>query len=626
MPDRIIKDALERFDHSQSGSSHNREHALEDIRFARLSEQWPAEIVKQRRLEGRPCLTVNRLPSFIRQVVNDARQNKPGLNVVPVDGGADYDTAQIIAGLLRAIERGSNAGVAYDTAIEHAVTAGFGFFRVTTDYCHGETFDQECRIERVPNPLSVHWDTNSTAFDASDWEYAFVSDDLTEAEFKRRYPKAKPVSFEAGHGDDALNDWVGQNKVRVAEYWLRTEKKRKIVLLSDGSVMKLDDLNALVPVEVMPGAMAEVPARVAMEIAGVSVVREREASYHEVKQRFISGVEVLSEADWGGSMIPICPVWGEEVFFEGRRYFKSLVRDARDPQSMLNFWRSASTELVALAPRAPFLVQEGSIPDGAEGAKWQSANTRSHAYLTYRGPMMPQRQSFAGVPAGALQEALNAADDMKSVIGIYDASLGARSNETSGRAIMARQRESDVATFHFVDNLSRAIQYMGRCLVEVIPSVYSTRQAIQILGEDEAPKIVQLGQRSGVAPTPEDPDGKLYDMSVGRYDVAVKVGPSYATQREETREVLMELINRQPGAALVLGDLLVKNIDAPGMEEAAKRIQLLQKMELVKMGLPPDVDQAIAAIEQQGAAPPGAMPVDPMQGAPQGALPVSGGM
>lgn len=627
MADKVITDALERFRDSEAGSSEVRERALEDIEFARLSIQWPDDVRNQRRQEGRPCLTINRLPSFIRQVVNDARQNKPGLTVVPVDNGADFDTAQVIGGLIRSIERGSNAGVAYDTAVDHSVTGGFGFFRIATDYCHAETFDMEARIERVPNPFAVHWDTASTAFDASDWEFAFVSDMLSEREFKQKYPKAKPVSFQSGRGDDSVAEWIDGEKVRIAEYFLRTEKKRKIVQLSDGRVIHADMMDKAQ--EIAPGLTLKTADALAM--MGITVNREREASYYTVKRRVMTGVEILSEDDWPGSMIPICPVWGEEVLYRGRRHFRSLVRDARDPQAMFNFWRSASTELVALAPRAPWLIPAGGIPNNdTEMQKWATANTRSHAYLTYNasaGPA-PQRQPFASVPAGALQEALNASDDMKAVMGIYDASLGARSNETSGRAILARQRESDVSTYHFIDNLSRAIQYAGRVLIEIIPSVYSERQAIQILGPDEAPKVVRLMQSQGVPPSPDDPDGKIYDLSAGKYDVVVKVGPSYATQREEARVALMEVMAQVPGAALAVGDLAMSNMDFPQADEAAKRVKLIQAMELAKAGLPANVDQAIQVVESgqwpPKPPPPGADPM--MQGAPPGALPVSGGM
>jgi hypothetical protein len=586
MPDEIIREALEQFRFSEDGSADMRARALEDIRFARMSDQWPEDVKRQRHLEGRPCLTINRLPSFIRQVVNDARQNKPSIAVHPIDGGADFATAQIIGGLIRSIERGSNAALAYDTAIDSSVSCGFGFFRITTDYCHPDSFDQELRIERVMNPFSVHWDTGGTQFDASDWSYAFVSEMLTKEEFKRRYPKAKsdPSDWPDGTGE-GLEDWTEEDRVRVAEYWRREEKTRKIVRLSDGRVLRADKLAE--PIDLGDGRRVALKDMLAAE--GVTINGEREAAYHEVTRRMMSGVEVLSEEAWPGSMIPVIPVWGEEVVYRGKRHFRSLIRDAKDPQAMMNFWRSASTELVALAPRAPWIGPQGFIPTGQGHAeKWASANTRSHAFLEYdpsAGPM-PQRQSFAGVPAGALQEALNAQDDMKSVMGIFDASLGARSNETSGRAINARQREADKGTFQFIDNMARAIQYAGRVLIECIPSIYSERQTIQILGDDEAEKVVRLKQARGVPPSPEDMDGKIYDLSTGKYDVTVKVGPNYATQREEGLERLTQIMQAAPETAAILGDLAVSNMDFPGADKAARRLRAM---------LPPQ----IAAIEQE---------------------------
>jgi hypothetical protein len=560
----VIVEALERFKEAEDGTSFNRNAAHEDIRFARLGEQWPDKIKKQREEEGRPALTVNKLPSFIRQVVNDSRQNKPAISVHPVDNGADKDTAEVIGGLIRAIER-NGADVAYDTAIDHAASGGFGFFRIGIDYCHSESFDKQAFIERIANPLMVHWDPSSTAFDASDWNFGFVSDLLTEEEFEAKYPNAEKVSFE-GNDKELVGLWMQEEKIRVAEYWQREEKERTILLLSNGQIVRKDKFKDQI--------------KYLLELAGITVVDERQSQYYEVKRRVMSGVEVLKEEDWPGSMIPICPVWGEEVIVDGKRHFRSMIRDARDPQTMFNFWRSASTELVALAPRAPWVGPKGFVPKGQE-AKWQSANNRSHAYLEYEATAngaAPRREAFAGVPAGALQEALNASDDIKSIIGIYDASLGARSNETSGRAILARQREADVSNFHFIDNLSRAIQYAGRVLVEIIPSVYSARQTIRILGDDMKEKVIKLameGQGSYGSQPQEPGTERLYDLSIGKYDVTVKTGPSFSTQREETRETLMEIMKQVPGAAPILGDVLMDNMDFPGADTVAKRLKAM---------------------------------------------------
>ena len=484
MPDDIIADARERLRQSDEDSHDNRKAAAEDIRFSRLADQWPEEVKNLREEEGRPCLTINRLPAFIRQVVNDARQAKPGLEVHPIDNGADEKTAHVIGGILRSIERNSNASVAYDTAIDSSVTGGFGFFQLAIDYAHDETFDLEAKIERILDPLSVHWDTSSMAFDAADWTYAFISKQLTDEQFESSYPNADKVEFEAAESEDRRL-WMGEedDRTRVAEYWLREEAKRKLLLLSgplspDGSrAIREDDF--------------EGETKALAEALGIEVLREREVTYHKVKRRIISGVEVLEEEDWPGSTIPICPVWGEEVMSDGYRWFRSLVRDARDPQAMFNFWRTATTELVALAPKAPWVGQQG-FTKGMED-RWEQANTRSYAYLEYaNGTAPPVRQPFAGVPAGALQEALNASDDLKSIMGIFDPALGARSNETSGKAILARQRESDVSNFHFIDNLARAMGYAGKVLVEIIPHVYSARETVRILGEDMKEEVVRL--------------------------------------------------------------------------------------------------------------------------------------
>jgi hypothetical protein len=563
----LLVEARERFKESDEGTSEVRDWAYEDIKFGRLAEQWPDKIKEQRKAESRPCLTINKLPAFIRQVVNESRQNKPGIIASPVDNGADPDTAEVISGLIRSIERGSKAAVAYDTAIEHAVSGGFGFFEIGIDYCHADSFDLEARIKRIANPFMVHWDPSSTEFDASDWNYAFVSDFLTEQQFEQRYPKAQKASWDGDDLRDYASFWLDDDKIRIAAYWLRKEKTRKILLLSNGMTIREDAFKDEV--------------RAAFEVAGVSAVKEREAKYHEVCRYVINGVEVLEEDVWPGSTIPICPVWGEEIILDGKRHFRSMIRDARDPQTMFNFWRSATTELVALAPRAPWIIAEGQIPKGKE-ALWKTANNRSHPYLPYtpvNGAAPPQRQTFAGVPAGALQEAMSASDDMKAIIGIYDPSLGARSNETSGKAILARQRESDVSNFHFIDNLSRAIEYAGRVLVEIIPSVYSTRQTIRVLGDDMTEKVVKLAQQGGGYQQPaqdgKEPAEKLYDLSVGKYDVTVKTGPSYATQRDETRETLVEIITRLPDAAPLLGDVLMEHMDFQGSKKVAKRLQAL---------------------------------------------------
>jgi hypothetical protein len=577
----LLEAARRDYERAREAWEENRAQARDDLAFARLGRQWPAEMEQQRKLDGRPTLTFNRMPAFIRQVVNDARQNKPSIRVHPQDSGADPRTAEIINGLIRNIETSSDADVAYDTAIEHAVGQGFGFWRINTRYTSNDSFEQDLAIERITNPFTVLGDPRSTAADSSDWNLAFVVTSMTRDEYEREYPEAEKTDWDCDFSD--CPDWIDGDNVIVAEYWTRERVRREIVALSDGSVVDSD-----------------APERDPEAHAGLEAIGEpRIVESWKVTQHILSGAEVLKSVDWAGQYIPIVPVYGDEVIDEeGRRHFRSLIRDAKSAQQMFNYWRTTTTELIALAPRAPWIGPKGSFDSDPN---WMTANSKSHAYLEYDNKgAMPQRQPFAGVPAGALQEALNAADDMKSIIGIYDASLGARSNETSGRAILARQREGDVSTFHFIDNLSRAIRHGGRILLDLIPKVYTTERIVRVLGEDLAPSIARIAPRGrpvseesdeagGMSPgsqssgsaSPGSGSGAggpgslnaVYDLTVGKYDLTVLAGPSFTTRREEAALQMEAFIQKAPQAAMIIGDLYAKSLDWPGADEIAERLK-----------------------------------------------------
>ena len=322
--DEIIREAREAFDRAADAEAENRREALDDLRFARLGEQWPEKVRRERELDGRPCLTVNRLPAFIRQVVNDSRQNKPGMVVHPVDSAADPATAEVLNGLIRHIEQSSDAEVAYDTALDFAVTCGFGYFRINTRYSGDDTFDQDLVIERVANPFSIYGDPDGTAADSADWNCAFVVDTLPKAAFEARWKGAEPVDWSADAYASLANPWLEGERVMVAEHWRREPVRRTILLLSDGQVVEDTVFKA---------------QKAMFDALGVSVVgRPRTVASHKVTQRILTGAEVLDTVEWAGRHIPIVPVYGEELHIDGRRRLRSLVRDAKDPQRMVNYW------------------------------------------------------------------------------------------------------------------------------------------------------------------------------------------------------------------------------------------------------------------------------------------------
>jgi hypothetical protein len=594
--DDLLKEGRDAFERCADAEHDNRLTALDDIKFGRLNEQWPENVRKQREAEGRPCLTIPKLPAFIRQVVNDARQNKPSIKVRPVDSGADVKTADLISGLIRNIEYTSSADIAYDTAVECAVSGGFGYWRVGLDYAYDDAFEMDIQIKRVSNPFSVYGDPNSREADSSDWDVAFLVDRLTKERYEQEYGEADKNDEKKVDWDDAAwtglagKDWIDDDGVLVAEWWTREKVDEEISLFVDTQDGK--------PYTLTAALLKDEDVLKNIELGRLQFKQKRTTQTCKVKQRIMSGAALLKETDWPGRYIPIVPVYGDEFDIEGKRYFRSLIHNAVDAQRMFNYWRTASTELVALAPKVPYIGPVGAFSTDID--KWNTANTKSHPFMEYdvKGvDGMPQRQPLdSGVAAGALQEALNAADDIKAIVGMYDASLGARSNETSGKAIMARQREGDVSTFHFIDNMARAIRHTGRILIDLIPHVYNTARIIRVTGEDGTQKPATINK-----PGPEldkkgqpvvDEKGQaiqaLHDLTVGKYDLVVTTGPSFTTRREEAATQMTEMIRAMPESAPVLGKHLAKNLDWPGADEIAEELDALSKGKL-----PPEAQKAM---------------------------------
>jgi hypothetical protein len=581
---KLLEEAQARFKLAEEAESEVRALALSDIEFS-LGKQWDPADLQSRKEDGRPCLTINKIPQFIQQVTNDQRQNRPSIKVHPVDDKADPETAKINQGLIRHIEYNSNAEVAYDTAFDSAVRGGFGYWRVITNYADPLSFEQEILIKRVRNPFSVFFDPHSTEPDGSDATFAFITEDISKDEFLSRYPESKLSSKDGWEATgNAAPGWLSEKSARVAEYFYKENRKETIYLLHDGSVVARKDLAA----EPEEGAYAE----------------KRETTVPKICWVKISGAEVLERTEWLGSYIPIIPVYGNELDVNGKRILEGVVRNAKDPARMYNFWASAETEAIALAPRAPYIADAKQI-EGYE-AIWATANKRNHSYLPYNAivngvPLPPpQRQSFDASTQAITQARMLAADDLKATTGIYDAALGAKSNETSGVAIQRRNVQAQTSNFHFVDNLTRSLRHTGRILIDLIPKVYDTARTARIIGEDGEQKVVRVND-------PEFQDNgnpAHYDLSVGKYDVTVDVGPSFQTKRQEAVASMMEVTKAMPQLMQIAGDLLMKNMDWPGATDLAERLKKTMDPKLFddgkngKQQLPPQVQQQMSQMGQ----------------------------
>jgi hypothetical protein len=583
----------------------NRNFELDDIKFAAGSPdngwQWPPQILqaRQNKLNAggpRPCLTINKLPQHIRLVTNEQRQNRPAIKVLPVDDKGDVEVAEILNGMIRHIEANSDADVAYDTAGENQVTCGEGYWRVLTDYCDPKSFDQDIFIAPIRNSFSVYMDPDGLRRDSTGRyiNWAFITDELEEDEFKRQFPDAQPINWdEVGRGDEDVRSWFENHRVRIAEYFCYKDEKKKIYLFGDGSVLVEGD-------QPTPEQLVQKP------------IKDRQTTIRKVMWSKINGLEVLEEQEWAGKYIPVVRIAGNEWEVEGKQVVSGIVRNAKDAQRMGNYWESQDAEMLALQPKAPFVGTPEQF-DGFEDM-WQQANVTNYAYLKYNahsedGNLLPppKRQEPPIASSALIQAKLQAWDNLQATVGQYNPSLGAEAKEKSGKAIIARQRQADVGTYHYVDNQARGIRQTGRILIDLIPKIYDTKRVARIIGEDGEPDHVTIDpeqDQSVVEITTEDQAiEKIYNPTIGQYDVRVTVGPSYTTKRQEAAEFMAQVLQGNKELMQVMGDLYFEMLDVPGADKIAKRL---------KKALPP----ALSADEDEGES-------EPMVNTPQGPIPVS---
>jgi hypothetical protein len=563
-----------------SALSESREDELDDLRFYAGSPdnhwQWPADVLATRgavqgqTINARPCLTINKLPQHVRQVTNDQRQNRPSGKVIPADDRADPEVAEIYNGMVRHIEYISDADVAYDTACENQVSYGEGYIRIITEYCDDTTFDQDIKIMRVRNSFSVYMDPTIQDPCGADAKWCFITEDLQREEYERLFPDASPISSlqTLGIGDQSISIWINEDTVRIAEYYY-IEYEKATLHLYPGNITAFEGS----------------PEAKQLKQMGVKPVRTRQVDAKRVKWCKTNGYEFLEKSDWAGDYIPVVRVVGNEFEVDGKLYVSGLVRNAKDAQRMYNYWTSQEAEMLALAPKAPFIGYGGQF-EGYE-MQWKTANTQNWPYLEVNPDVtdgngavlpLPQRAPPPLPQTGLIQAKMGASDDVKSTTGQYDTSLGATSNERSGKAIMARERQSDTGTYHYVDNLARAIRHVTRQLVGLIPKIYDTQRVARIIGLDGDTEMVKLD------PTQQEPVkeirdenniviDKIYNPGVGKYDVVVTTGPSYMTKRQEALDAMGMILQSNPQLWQVAGDLFIKNMDWPGAQEMAKRFE-----------------------------------------------------
>ncbi len=589
---KAITVARKRLQQAIDATNQNRIYQLDDLRFAAASPdnkfQWPEALVRLRQGDpngARPVLTLNKLPQHINQITNEQRQNRPAIKVSPVDDKGDKEVAEVLTGIIRHIEYISDAETAYAVGGENQVIHGEGYVRVLTDYVDEQSFEQEITLAQVKNAFSVYMDPVGLQRDPTGryCEWAFIVEDLAKDDFSREYPKASPINWElTGTGDEWKAWFPDSDTVRIAEYFCYVYEEKTLCLWADGKVTVKGDKEASLP------------------YIGMQPLKERQTQVKRVMWQKMNGQEVIEETDWAGACLPLVRMAGNEWFIDGKMIVCGIVRNAKDAQRMFNYWKSTECETLALAPKAPFMASVESI-QGFEDI-YQTANIKNPAYLPWNeftedGKQIskPERQIPPMPPVGIVNAALGAADDIKSTTGQYDPSLGNNPQAKSGIALQREQRKTDMGTYHYIDNQARAIKQLGRVLVDLIPKIYDTRRVARILGEDGEPDTVTLDPDApqAIQETQDSETGeieKIYNPSIGRYDVTVSVGPGFASKRQEAADLMAQVLQGNKEMMAKMGDLYFGLLDVPGAEQIAERL---------KKFLPP----GIAETEDEGKGP-----------------------
>ena len=576
----LIQEAQEFLNLCTTADTMNRSEAIEDLKFS-AGEQWPVEIQNSRTLESRPCLTINKVDAYCRQIVNNIRQQRPRIKVHGVNNEADAKMAEVWQGICRHIEVNSDADQAYDTAVDHAVRMGWGYLRITTDYIREDSFDQEIYIKPIHNPFTVYFDPNSTSPDGADAERALITEVIDKKVFAEMYPDAdQGVGFTQRGSGDSNAEWVNKEDIRIAEYFYTVRKDTELIVLANGETGYIEDYDG----------------------DPEYIIKRRKTVKKEIRWAKLTGMQVLEEGVWPGRFIPIIPVYGHRIVIENKHKKFGIVRQARDPQRMFNFWTTALTESIALAPKPKWLLAEGQ--DEGHENEWAQANIKSAPVLRYKQKdiegvpaPVPSRIQPEAPPAGIMAAMDNINADLQAVIGIFDPSQLPQGN-ISGKALNGQQQQVDLTNYHFYDNLTRSIRHIGKIILDLGPKIYDTERVMRIIGMDGQPDMVTLNQQGA------DEEGiykTMNDTSVGEYDIVMDTGPGYNSKRQEAIEAMIPLMTADPALMQVAGDLFFRNMDFPGAEIIADRLAAANPMSQIdeKSKIPPQVQMQLAMSKKQ---------------------------
>lgn len=589
---RIFNSAQKRFQRAKTYYHNTLQYGRDDLKFdagdAYNGYQWPVNIRMNRERDQKPTLTLNRTRQHNLLIINDMKQNSPGIDIRPTGNEATLEAAECLKAVIRGIEYRSRARSAYNKSAEFQVKTGYGVIRVDADYISDDSFDQDAWIRPVLRPDLVYIDPDCKQPDRSDANWAFVFDEIPVEDFADLWPEY------AGHTQvfsEPAADWVTKTKVRVAEYFYRQYDEDELVEYIDTSTgkkatMRKSKMNGELWQELVSGG-----------------AKTRKIKAPMVKWALIIGTNVADKADIPCSYIPLVPVLGEETYIDNQYDRKGHTRAMIDPQRMYNYWSSQAVEQAVLQSKTPWIAPALAI-EGQE-VYWNTANQVNYSVLVWNhrddeGNEIPApiKNEPPNMAPAYLQGMQVTQQEMMMVSGQFQAQMGEPSNERSGTSIQQRQRQGDTATYHFIDNQAMAIRQVGKIILDMIPRLYDSTRVVMALGENGISYDVEMDPQAQQAYMKHlDHDNKVakhvLNPNIGMYEVQAEVGPNWGTRREQTVDVMGQILTQNPALTQILGDIFFQNLDISMADEAAARLRRGVPKELLGEG-PSQQEQALA--------------------------------
>jgi len=571
----------------QQSDLDQRQQARECDRFLLDKDgQWEESVARSLDSQKRPRYTFDQVTPVIENIMADIEDMEFGSNVKPSGGDATKDLAKTYEGMVRSIEADSGATDIYRNACRRLIRRGFDAWIVKAKFKEEWSFDQSLVIEPIPNAINRVWTANtSSKADSSDSDVAYVLTSVTPEAYKEQFPEGTMVSI-----DDAdLGEHYDQYRPEViifGERYYKKETTREVCQLSNGEIVEKDDNFEKIVDE--------------YKAQGITVVREKKVKDFKIYHSFFDGGGVLSkERETVFRTLPVVTVYGNfELLGENSKItYSGITLKEMDYQRVFNYAKSREIEEGALAPRKK-LVMTKKMAAGNE-KQIASLNVSADPVLFVNpDELMPQGiQEIGGAQVNP--NLANLANDMAMGMQVTGGTNNAMNGQYAGRmsedALRMQIDRGTGATRKWVNALVNGIKRTCEIVVQTIPSVYDTKQQFMVLGEDGTEEMVTLNDEAYDTQTQQMV--RVNTLNKGQYKVTCNAGPAFANKQEAGLSAMLNYAAIDPSIVQTGGDLMLKSIDAPLMDEMAAR----KRAQIVQAGMIPQdqlTDEELAAQAQ----------------------------